>query len=357
MQRLRVGVVGLGEVAQVIHLPILSALTDMYEVTAVCDISPSLVAYMAERYQVPERYLDLHELVRSPNVDAVFVLNSDEYHAETAIAALEAGKHVFVEKPMCLTLADARAMQAARDRAGRQVMVGYMRRYAPAFIAAKEHLPQLGDIRYARVRDIIGPNRFFIDQSSVVFRPADIPEDALVDRARRADAMAVAAFGARLPAEVYRTYRQLCGLSSHDLSAMRELLGTPRRVVAARAWQHGTYIVALFAYDGFYVTFETGVDEQGRFDAHIEVYGARRSLRVQYNTPYIRHLPTTLHLADTDGTTYRETVVRPTFEDPYTCELKAFYRCITEGHPVKTSIEDSIADLELFQEIIAAVRV
>ncbi len=52
-----------------------------------------------------------------PNVDAVFVLNSDEYHAETAIAALEAGKHVFVEKPMCLTLADARAMQAARDRA------------------------------------------------------------------------------------------------------------------------------------------------------------------------------------------------------------------------------------------------
>src|SRR4028119_541768 len=102
MQVVRAGLIGLGEVAQIIHLPILQALADRYRITAICDISPTLLSAMGERYRVPEsaRHADYRDLVRREDVDLVFVLNSNEYHAECAIAAAHAGKHVLIEKPI-----------------------------------------------------------------------------------------------------------------------------------------------------------------------------------------------------------------------------------------------------------------
>ena len=77
-------------------------------------------------------------------------------------------------------------------------------------------------------------------------------------------------------AEIGGAYRLLCGLGSHDLSAMRELLGPPPGVASARQWRTGN-IVALLEYDDYVVTYETGVDEQLRFDAHLEMYGEASS--------------------------------------------------------------------------------
>ncbi len=122
------------------------------------------------------------------------------------------------------------------------------------------------------MHDIIGQNRLIIDQTADVDRPDDIPQEAIDDRWARGRALVREALG-DVPEELAWTYRLLCGLGSHDLSAMRELLGRPRGVVAARQWRKGGFIVALLEYDDFFVTYETGVDDQLRFDAHIEVYG------------------------------------------------------------------------------------
>jgi predicted dehydrogenase len=104
---LRVGVVGLGEVAQVVHLPILESLPDLYEVVAVADISPALRELAGDRYGVERRYSDAAEMVGAAPLDCVLVLNSDEYHTESVVAALGAGLHVLVEKPMCLSPREA----------------------------------------------------------------------------------------------------------------------------------------------------------------------------------------------------------------------------------------------------------
>ncbi|HEY4383105.1 MAG TPA: Gfo/Idh/MocA family oxidoreductase, partial [Ktedonobacteraceae bacterium] len=126
MAKIRVGLVGLGEVAQVIHLPILQSYADLFEISALCDISQELLSVLGERYSVPVpcRYLDYQELAGQENLDAVFVLNSDEYHTDAALAAIQKGKHVLIEKPMCLTRQEAEAIIKARDEAGVQVMVG-----------------------------------------------------------------------------------------------------------------------------------------------------------------------------------------------------------------------------------------
>jgi predicted dehydrogenase len=189
-----------------------------------------------------------------------------------------------------------------------------------------------------------------------VHRPGDFPVGAQEDRLARATRLVQEAIG-DVPPDIVRAYRLLLGLNSHDLSAMRELLGVPQRVVAARQWRGGSYLTALFAYDGYCAVLETGVDDQVRFDAHIEVYGPDKSVRIQYDSPYIRHLPTTLVIQETRGETFEERVVRPTYKDPYTHELEYFHTVVTEGLAPKTTPEDFMQDLRLIHQIVGALQV
>jgi predicted dehydrogenase len=355
LTKVKVGLIGLGEVAQIIHLPILRALSNKFEIVALCDISPQLLSVLGEEYQVHNLYTDADELTKQNDLDLVMVLNSDEYHTDCVLSAIKNKKHVFVEKPVTLNLAEADAIIKARNEAGVQVMVGYMRRYAPAFTQAVEEVKKLEKINYVRVRDIIGENRLMIEQSSKVHRFNDITESAIKEKHLRGKEMVRKAIG-DVPDELYSTYRMLCGLGSHDLSAMRELIDVPKRVVSAVQWNSGQFITAIFEYDGFYTTFETGVDKQRRFDASLEVYSPTKTLKVQYDTPYIRHLPTNLHISETIDESFNQSIVRPTFKDPYTHELEYLYDVITNGMTPKTSIEDYKEDLKLFKQIIEVLK-
>ncbi|MGC4108238.1 MAG: Gfo/Idh/MocA family oxidoreductase [Thermomicrobiales bacterium] len=359
--RVRVGVIGLGEVAQTIHLPILEQLREQYQLVAICDVSPSLLTFIGDRYSIPSdaRHADMRDLVVRDDLDVVFVLNSDEYHAECAIAALRAGKHVLIEKPMCLTEREAQAVIAARDASGKQAMVGYMRRFAPAFEQAVDAVAALDrtEIAYVRVRDIIGANRLFIEQSTNVFYPTDIPDDLRADRTARATAVAAEIFGDAADDRA-GTWRLLCGLSSHDLSAMRELIGMPARVLSAARTPGTSFLHVVFQYDdpSFLAVLETGSGlALPRFDAHLEVYTTHTTVRVDYDSGYIRHLPTTLTIATTDGISLDERVVRPTYADPYTCELLAFHEVVKTGVVPKTPPEDFLHDLAMFRMIVDAL--
>ncbi len=352
---MKVGVIGLGKVAQIIHLPILEDLSDRYKICALCDVSPNLLGLIGERYRVDRLYTEARDLIEQETLDAVFVLNSDEYHTDCVVAAAKRGGHVFVEKPLCLTHAEADEIMRAEHEAGARIMVGYMRRFAPAFALAAEEVKRLGKINYVRIRDIIGRAPLITPQSGVVHRFDDVPEEVMRDRAERAKRLVREAIG-DVPEDLGSAYRLLCGLSSHDVSAMRELIGVPKRVVAAAQWNGGRFISAIFEYDGYYASFETGVDGQRRFDAHIEVYGEAKTLKVQYDTPYIRHLPTTLNVSETVGQTHKETLMRPTFKDPYVYEILHFHDVVAKGAHPKTTPEDFKADLDVFGMIMDALK-
>lgn len=355
---LNVGLIGLGEVAQVIHLPVLQALPEYYRIAAICDISPMLVQHIGQQYGVENQYTDMNDLVKQEDLDIVFVLNSDEYHADCAIAAANHKKHVLIEKPMCLTFAEADAIIEARDRNGVQIMVGYMRRYAASFVEAVKEIGGLDNITYARVRDIIGPNRYFIRPTSHTVRFNDFPESAVKDRQARSESLGREATGVEPDSPLFECYRFLTGLGSHDLSAMREAIGMPKGVVGAKLsmQQDSIFLNVIFDYGSFSVTYETGSDLQGRFDAHVEVYSTRKSVKVQYDTPYIRHLPTKLFISETEGEVFKESVIRPTFTDPYTLELKYLHDVIIRNVAPKTTPEDSKDDLQIFKMILDALQ-
>jgi predicted dehydrogenase len=354
---LNVGIIGLGEVAQVIHLPVLESLPQLYRISAICDISPKLVAHLGEKYRVDNQYTKASELVKQEDLDIVFVLNSDEYHAECAIAAADNKKHVLIEKPMCLTEAEADAIMEAQTRNHVKMMVGYMRRYASSFVEAVKEIGGFEKIQYARVRDIIGPNSSFVKPTSHVVSFNDIPEELKKDRQERAEKLVRDATGLDADSPYFSLYRLLGGLSSHDLSAMREAIGMPKGVVGAKMTNNGSWFLSvIFDYDQFSVTFETGIDGQSRFDAHLEVYSTNKSVKVQYDSPYIRHLPTKLYVNETVGENYTESVIRPTFTDPYTLELKYLYDVITQDLTPKTTPEDYKNDLVIFKMIVDALK-
>ncbi|KAL8397809.1 hypothetical protein RB594_004495 [Gaeumannomyces avenae] len=372
---LRVGIIGCGEISQVAHIPNINFLSHLFRTTYLCDISRQALAHCAGRVAggvSPKTTTDAAELCASPDVDVVLIANADAYHVEHGVLALRHGKHCLIEKPAALCFRDIDRLVAAEKEAAAaattngkavapRVFVGTMRRFARAFLDAVEEVGSMDRVTYARVRDIIGPNAVFVDQSGTFPRRfEDFSDEDSRDRAAREEDIqqqALAAeFGVPVTPESKRMLRVLGGLGTHDLSAMREILGMPVGVAGATLTLPGVFCV-LFDYGRFGVTYESGLNGVPDFDAHIEVYSADKIVRVEFDSPYVKGLPTTMTVRErapgADGG-FQERRVRRTYTDAYTLELQELYRCVVEGREVKTSAADARKDIELFQMILRA---
>src|SRR6516162_2076143 len=284
-RRVRVGIVGCGEATQIIHWPTLYQLADRYEVTALCDKSQPILEELGKNWNIPNLTTDHRTLVTRNDVDAVLIANPDAFHAEVTLDAIAAGKHVLVEKPMCVTRREAEQIIAAQKNSNVVVQVGYMRRYAPAFLDGCEVVKQMKEIKFARVQDFLGFNSLIVNPTSRVVRDERLPESVKKEAKIRENALLDEALGGKSTPAIRQAYSLMLGLSSHDLSAMRELLGTPGKVLFAAQRDNGLYLAAAFDYGPFVRQFETGIDGIARFDAHLEVYGTDKVVRIQYDTP------------------------------------------------------------------------
>ncbi len=103
------------------------------KVVAFAGRDAKMLADTARQYDVPHTYTDWREMLRDPAVEAVHIVTPPDRHAEMALAALQAGKHVFVEKPLATSAADAQAILAAGAEAGKVVGVNFVMRYDPLY--------------------------------------------------------------------------------------------------------------------------------------------------------------------------------------------------------------------------------
>ncbi len=134
MGRLRVAVLGAGTIARAIHLPILRRLEGV-EVVGVADPRPAGRA-VAASLGLPA-FDDLERCLEATAPDCAFVLTPKETHAELAGRCLARGLDVFCEKPLALRLDEAEAAVTAAEQAGRLLMVGFNRRFAPVYERAR----------------------------------------------------------------------------------------------------------------------------------------------------------------------------------------------------------------------------
>ena len=136
MERLRIGVIGLGWFGE-IHCETIVGVPNL-ELAALCTRTPDRLAAMASKFGVATTYADYHELLADPSIDAVSICTMWDQHTEPAIAALEAGKHVFLEKPMASTVADCQAILDASAKASGILLVGHICRFNPRYRMAKQ---------------------------------------------------------------------------------------------------------------------------------------------------------------------------------------------------------------------------
>ncbi|MCB8883592.1 Gfo/Idh/MocA family oxidoreductase [Acidisoma cellulosilytica] len=352
-RRLRIGLVGCGVIAQVMHLPFLAELSDRFVIAAVCDVSADLAAACAARYQVAHSATDWRKLLDLP-LDAIMVLTPGS-HAPIAIAAAEAGKHVFIEKPLAFSVAEAEAVLATAARTGVTMMLGYNKRYDPAFEALQASLAETQDVRLVRVTTFESPFEPYIAHLPMLRGQPLAPELLARLRQDNAERLEQAVGG---DAEGQRLYHAiLLDSMVHELNALRALLGPPDRVDYADLGRHGATIILRFGETRAVLTW---IDLPGiaRYGMEFAFFAPDRRLTLSFPSPYLRNAAAELtEETGIAGSVQSQATQRIlSHEASFKAELVHFHDCVTQGAKARTPVTEGLQDISLCAAILESHR-
>ena len=150
-QPLKVGLVGTGMISWY-HLPAYTNYPETIKLTAVCDIRPDAVEKYADKAGIKDRYSDYTQMLKNADIDAVDICTIHDQHEAMVLAAAAAGKQIFLEKPMAVSLKQCKNMVNAAQKAGVTFMVGHDLRYMPHTLAIKRIVAsgEIGPVRMTR---------------------------------------------------------------------------------------------------------------------------------------------------------------------------------------------------------------
>ena len=360
--RVRVGVVGGGLVAQAMHLHYLATQRERFDLVALAEPSAVVRESLGARYGIRGLHPDHRPLLDAGGVDAVVVCSPPGTHAPVVLDALDAGLHVFVEKPMCITLAHADAIVAARDRASRVVQVGTMKRFDPAYEAMLADLPSSADdLRYVSV--IVNDPEFepYFGEGEIV-RGVDVPPE-VIDSGRRAEAEQVeAAVGASDPDTVRAFSESYLGSLLHDLNVVHGLLERmgeplPAEVVSGDWWNEGRAVTGALRLrngarvDGAWIqlldTFE--------YRETISFFFADSVRTLTFPSPWLKQHPAVYRRSERDGRT-NAVRIASSYEESFSRELAHFHACIADGVECRTPPEQARLDIDVLTQMFLASR-
>ena len=155
--KVRVGIIGCGGIANGKHMPSLAKIPQV-EMVAFCDIVVERAEKAAKQYGIPgaQVYEDYKKLLEDKTIDVVHVLTPNRAHSFITVDALDAGKHVMCEKPMAINSVEAKKMLDAAKRNGKKLTIGYQTRQRSdsQFLKAEADAGTFGDIYYAKATAI-----------------------------------------------------------------------------------------------------------------------------------------------------------------------------------------------------------
>lgn len=353
-KKLRMGVIGTGLIAQVMHLHFLRELRDRYEIAALCDISAESAQTCAEEYGVAKVFTDWRELIKEP-LDAVMILTSGS-HAPIAIAAAQAGLHVFVEKPMCFSVEEGQAMVDAANKAGVQLMVGYPKRYDPAFARFGEEIGALTHTKLLRVTTCESPFHPYVTHYPLN-PPGAVDEGVLKGLREDTHERLVAAIGTDDPFYVNQYHAVMLDTLVHEINTVRGALGEPDRLDYVEL-REGS-LTAMLTFGATSVAIHW-IDLPGitRYLMEFVAFDDNGRVTLSFPSPFLRNAPTLLAFegGETGGVDswHREEVT--SYESGFKLELVAFYDAVVNGAKVPTDGADGTRDIALCQAIIRSAR-
>lgn len=352
MSEIKLAIVGAGYMAQTTHIPCFQA-TKGAQIVGLASDRAQLRKAVAERFHIPQEYSSWQDVAADPNIEGAVVLLPPEYNPDIVCALLEAGKHVFCEKPMALSLAQAQRMADTAQRNHRILMLGFMKRYDSGVERAKalwdKHFASgdMGELITGHVWCLLGGNWTANIERLVSVLRTDEPQGAK-PIADKGPAWLPPALAKDMPsfASPYYFFNHV---HSHNVNLLRYFLGDNYEVVYAD-FRHKTKIVHL-AYGQALVTIETG--------AGISAYAFEEGMRMYFQKGWIEIIPPPpLQMQSCAAVTmYRGEDVM-SFKQPlgeydwsFRRQAQHFVDCIREQRQPRTNGQDSVGDMALIEAI------
>ena len=320
--RVRLGIVGAGLVAQVAHLPELALLADRFDVVAVAEPDAGSRALVARRHGIRRAHAGWEDLLEAGGLDAVLVCSPNASHAAVTLAALDAGLHVLVEKPLCLDPADAdRVVAAAGDRV---VQVGYMKQFDPAYEALLDDLP--GGLLHV-VTETYDPGLrepFGMPGAAPIDVHSDIVLGALVH-----------------DVNLVRGILDRCGLA---VARVADAFARPDGAGGTLELDDGTRWTLVWLH----------LPGLGDFRERVVVYAADGIRSLEFPAPYLRQAPT-VYARSAGARGGNETRELRSWREAYRRQLEHFHACVTTGAACRTPAAQGAEDVRLLAEMFAEV--
>ena len=360
--RVRVGLVGLGAVAQAVHLPLLDRLADRFEISAVADLSPGLVEAIGARYRVAaaRRFPTLDALLEIDGIDGLLILTSGS-HGAAILAGLDRGVAVFAEKPLAWTLAEADAI-AARLAADpkRKLQVGYMKLYDPAVVEGlgiAADIGRVGPIRSIEVRVLHPTSDRQLAHARLVPPATDIPVETVARFRQEEDRLRTLALG---PAavELGPLYSNVVlGSIVHELALIRAFAGDPTEIDAvdvwpAEVWPPSIAITGRLGGDARFAIRWHFLPDHPAYREEVRVVTEMATIELEFPSPYLLNAPTDLRIAELGGRGRRDIEFRSVVE-AFEEELLAFHALVVGGVLPKAGATEGRADIVTSQRIVA----
>jgi predicted dehydrogenase len=334
----RIGVVGGGLIAQVAHLPALRALDALYELVALAEPDAGVRGALARRYGIAS-HADHGQLLDSHDLDALLVCSPNGTHARVTLDALDAGLHVLVEKPLCLSPRDAHEISCRARARERLVQVGYMKRYDPAYELLLEHAPAAGPLRLASTITVdpgIGTR----------LRPAGF---AAPRPSKDAAEQVADAIGSDDPRHVRPYSDAFAGALVHDVNLVLGVAEGEWRVTDAARADDGSLAYGAWAHDtARWTALWLHAPAVGTFSEELRLFGADGVLALRFPAPYHGSAPAQLRI---DGEPRR---CWAPCANAYARSLEHFHACITRGDACRTPAEQGARDVALLAELYRA---
>jgi predicted dehydrogenase len=360
--RVRIGVLGLGAVAQAGHLPRMDRLADHFEIASIADLSPSLATAIGERYRVPadRRFSGLEPMLGAGSLDGLLILSTGS-HGAAVLAGFDAGVAVFAEKPLAFTLAEADAIgERLAIGSSNRLLLGYMKLYDPAVvdgIEMIENAERVGPVRSIEVTVLHPTQERQLAHVHLLPAPLDVHADVIETLHAQHDLLLERALGPAASALGPLYANIVLGSIVHELALIRAFAGDPVGVDSVNVWPDDAWppSVAINGRLPEDATFDIRwhfLPDYPAYREEVRVVTERATIELAFPSPYLLNAPTELRIAESHGLARRDTLGR-SFAEAFEEELLGFHALVTNGTPPKAGWVEGRADIVTSQRIVA----
>ncbi len=344
----RMGYVGCGFMAQNVHLPNLASLPEC-RLVALAETRPRLRQQVADRYGIATTYASHHDLAADPAIEAVGVSAGFALQGEIAADLLRSGKHVFMEKPMAVSVAQAERLLAAARAGNARLMVGYMKRHDPGNEWIRETIARwrasgaMGAPLYARNHGFCGNWVASLDTTQM------ISTDETAEPAPYREQLP-----SWLPEDKARGYINYLQQYTHNINLLRYLLGAGDDVSVRSVDLNDDGITGLVVLDvgGVRSVIESGSMAFHQWDEHTQIYFEKAWVHA-WAPPFFAK-PSQSRVECYEGGqhhSYSYPITEPLTAWPYREEVAFFLRALRNDEPFRASAQDTLTDVRLYEEI------